>query len=286
MCILSFIPANAEISSDVEIDLYNGGVSNPDGHGWAIASDNGLMVVGKSLNLDEALEGLSKARTTHSGPALFHSRWATHGSIRLGNCHPFFVGNSHKTVVAHNGILPAAAHPAASDDRSDTALFAEDIMPRQWRRLARATVRQSMADWIGRSNKLVILTVDTRYGATNQGWIINEDLGIWDEPTGVWHSNSDYRYGWSGRSVTIGSLASKYTVKDWSGDSLTDVDPTECVYCDHRVNHFGICTFCSTCQDCLEPSDECQCWQGSASLRDLTEALDPNMPIPFLPVED
>lgn len=278
MCILSLIPRDVEVTADVEIDLYNGGTNNPDGHGWAIASDNGLMIMGKSLSLDEAMDGFTKARVAHSGPALFHSRWATHGSIRVGNCHPFFVGKSHKTVLAHNGILPAAAHPGADDDRSDSALFAEDIMPKQWKRLGRETVRQSMAEWIGRGNKLVILTVDDRY-PPNDGYIINEQAGNWDGPTGVWHSNDDYRYNWLSKVTTIGSPKTYASLYVNDGN-----DPTMCVYCDQRVNQYSTCTVCGTCQDCLEASDDCLCWSGSASLQELEESLDPHSPIPFLPM--
>lgn len=281
MCILSLIPRDVELTADIEIDLYNGGTNNPDGHGWAIASDNGLMILGKSLSLDEALDGFTKARAAHSGPALFHSRWATHGSVRVGNCHPFFVGNSHKTVLAHNGVLPSKAWPGKDDDRSDSALFAEDILPRQWKRLGRETVRQSMAEWIGRGNKLVILTVDPRYPA-NDGFIINEEMGIWDSPTGVWHSNEDYRYNWKTyKSSVVPTMGGNPYASLYANDGS---DPTACLYCDMRVNQYQVCTACGTCQDCLETSDDCLCWSGSASLQELEEALDPNAPIPFLPL--
>lgn len=132
MCILSFLPPEATV--DVN-GLWNGGINNPHGHGWAIVETD-RVVVGKSLDLAEALESFVAARERHpAGPALFHSRWATHGSVNLPNVHPFVVGGSELTVVAHNGILPTEAHPAKGDDRSDSRKFADEILPTRFRRL-------------------------------------------------------------------------------------------------------------------------------------------------------
>lgn len=273
MCILSFLPEEVgTIDTDVETGLYNGGISNPDGHGWAIADNrNGIMVVGHSLNLDEAVEGFRKARKNHVGPALFHSRWATHGSVREGNCHPFMVGGSHQTVLAHNGILPANAHPAKGDDRSDTAILAEDIIPAKWFRFDKPTVIRDMTQWAGGGNKIVILTVDPRYKKNH--YMINPGKGTWDPETGVWHSNYDYMYSskWRG-SVAAYYGAHSYTYtpksnKSWENDVATigaravaDAHLEDmCTFCKQEVNKEGYCMTCGTCQDCLEEINECQC---------------------------
>lgn len=256
MCILSFLPAGLTLGQEGVDSLWNGGLLNDDGHGWAIA-DRDQMILGKSLKLDEALEDFIEAREKHpNGPALFHSRWATHGSIRVGNCHPFLVGGSHKTVLAHNGVLPKDAHPFLNDDRSDTAILAEELMPKRWFRLDRPTVRQSISQWAGKGNKLVILTVDRRY--RENAYIINEGSGNWDTVTGMWHSNYDY-LPWPKKYPAMGS-----TQKE---DQADFDDPTRCYFCGMGVDTSGYCENCQTCQDCYEHFYECQCYEA-----DLTSA--------------
>lgn len=259
MCILSFIPAGIPANDDAIESLWNGGINNPDGHGYAIASPDG-MVIGKSLRLDECLSDFVDAREQYpNSPALFHSRWATHGSIRTGNCHPFYVGNSNMTVLAHNGVLPKSAHPKSGDDRSDTAVMAEELMPRQWRRLDKPSVRNSLTQFCGRGNKLVILTVDPKYRKNH--YLINESRGNWDKATGIWHSNWDYMY-----SQTVGTYKSAAdsanvfkTCSALFDDEIELFDPTACELCNQRVNDYGICTTCGTCQDCYEYESDCLC---------------------------
>lgn len=257
MCILSFIPAGIGISEAGIESLWNGGINNPDGHGYAIASPDG-MVVGKSLRLDECLSDFIDARERYTdSPALFHSRWATHGSIRTGNCHPFYVGQSNMTVLAHNGVLPKSAHPKSGDDRSDTAIMAEELLPRQWRRLDKPSVRNSLTQYCGRGNKLVILTVDPKYRKNH--YLINESRGNWDTVTGIWHSNYDYMYvvGNSYKATADAALGINCGMFDFDDSDL--IDPTACDLCNQRVNDYGICTTCGTCQDCYEFEQDCLC---------------------------
>lgn len=255
MCILSYIPAGIELDRFAEDSLWNGGLSNPDGHGWAIAAGD-TMVTGKSLRLDHALSDFIDARDKYpAADALFHSRWATHGSVRVGNCHPFRVGNSPKTVLAHNGVLPRVAHPAAGDDRSDTAILAGELLPRQWRRLDRPTVRKALSEFCGKGNKLVILTVDPRY--QRNAYLINESQGHWDSGTGLWHSNWDH-IAYVPAARVVG------TTQQFAIDVGEPADPTCCLMCDGRVNADDICTVCATCQDCYETARDCLCFVGSS----------------------
>jgi glutamine amidotransferase len=244
MCILSYLPPGTAVDED---GLFNGGISNPDGHGWAIAAGE-AVIMGKSLDLVEALDKFVEARGRYlDGPALFHSRWATHGSVRVGNVHPFVVGGSHRTVVAHNGILPSAARPGVGDDRSDSRKFADEILPRRFRRLDRRNVQRALAQWCGKNNKLVILTVDRRY--RRNVYVVNGAAGQWDTETGIWHSNGDYLDypRWLHTSAP-----------DWPADAVTD---ELCVLCGYGVvDRSGYCDECRSCQDCLEPARCCMCW--------------------------
>ncbi|OHT95533.1 hypothetical protein BKG71_22830 [Mycobacteroides chelonae] len=247
MCILSYLPPNTP--ADYE-GLFNGGINNPDGHGWAIVAGRAI-IMGKSLDVVEALDEFTAARKRYpDGPALFHSRWATHGSVRINNVHPFLVGGSHRTVVAHNGILPKAAHPETGDDRSDTRKFADEILSRRYRRLDRSGVQQALSQWCGKSNKLCILTVDRRY--RHSAYLINEEAGNWDETTGIWHSNSDYLDypKWAHTAPSVASTPVAATVPD-----------DRCQLCGcGLVDRNGYCNECRSCQDCLEHVRDCMCW--------------------------
>ncbi len=296
MCILSYLPAEVKPDAD---GLFNGGMNNPDGHGWAIVAGNQILV-GKSLKLADALDEFVEVRERHlEGPALFHSRWMTHGKVNVANVHPFDVAGSARTVVAHNGIFRKAAHPEAGDPRSDSRKFADEILHRQFRRLDRPGVRNALRQWCG-TNKLVILTVDPRY--QEPSYIINENLGEWDKSTGIWHSNGDYRYvtqrhyyssyeyDWSWPS----RIGTKKQKKAWrkkakaaalelpaprsTADTSTDLeiwtpetklwtpqtsdDETRCRFtCEgHARGEAGYCDTCWCCQDCGEHAHDCQCW--------------------------
>lgn len=262
MCMLSFIPAG--VKPDEE-GLLNGGILNGDGHGWAIVTDDDRLLMGKSMRIEAALDEFMEARDKHmEGPALFHSRWATHGSTSLANVHPFLVGGSHQTVVAHNGILPC--RPKKGDDRSDTRLFADKILATQYRKLDRVRTFNSLQNWIGMGNKLVILTVDPRY--RSYSYIVNENAGHWDSFSGNWHSNYDYLgyskvvgYSNSGKPQT----STKTTGQAWVPTEhgwQNYADP--CAYCNGYVSATsGYCTECGTCADCLEVKSDCQCWANT-----------------------
>lgn len=285
MCIVSYMPP--EVPADTE-GLFNGGLTNRDGHGWAIADPRkGVIVMGRSLNLVEAIDGFEKAREKHMyGPALFHSRLSTHGSSSLANCHPFMVDGSHKTVLAHNGILPHEAWPDHDDDRSDTRLFAEDMLMRDFGQLDKFSVQRKLAKWAGSFNKIVILTVDPRFACN--AYLINQWCGQWDSTTGIWHSNSGYQslpkwkptYGkkYSGTTThSVGTIATsrprrqsrknkKANVFKSASDSaavfLSKLDD-ECTMCGMGSLRYGYCQYCDSCQECGDVYDDCVCWKAA-----------------------
>ena len=123
MCLLCYIPEN------IEPDYYSlesSACMNPDGFGWAIHC-GARIITHRSMDASEALETFERARRTNRGPALWHSRWTTHGTTSLDNCHPFRVGAG--TVIAHNGVLSTRA----TANRSDSRTWCEDSAPRHGR---------------------------------------------------------------------------------------------------------------------------------------------------------
>ena len=123
MCLLTFIPDY--VFPDME-KFRTAAINNPDGFGFAIL-DNKKIYKHHGMNFQSVADKFTEMRGQLKGPATFHFRWAIHGSETINNCHPFTLGKDDKTILAHNGILPVQI--PKGDDRSDTKVFAEDIMP-------------------------------------------------------------------------------------------------------------------------------------------------------------
>jgi glutamine amidotransferase len=234
--------------------IANGAAYNNDGHGYAIVAGSRLIIK-KSMNADYLIGQFMRDRATHPrGPALFHSRIGTAGATDKSNCHPFHLRGDRRTIVAHNGILPAMAQPSKKDRRSDTRLAADSILPHKFGFLGYAPNRVALAKWAGAWNKLVILTVNPQYSA--RSYIINESSGVWDG--GVWYSNDDYR-GWTVPACITRSLARSRHVDDgWDCDT-----EDECPFCgvEGRIDRAArACTLCETCLDCLHCLEGCGCY--------------------------
>lgn len=193
MCILMYFPAGVQPNPE---HLKNACENNPHGFGWALIV-NGRILTGHSMDADHAREQFSALRDMHpDGDALFHARITTHGSTDIGNCHPFWVNGRRDMVVAHNGIMPC--QPSKGDRRSDTRIFAEEVLMRDFRRLDRAKTISRLSAWVGYS-KVLILSVNPAY--RQSVYLINERMGDW--LYGAWYSNDSYKadpwsaYTWS-----------------------------------------------------------------------------------------
>lgn len=184
MCLLTFLPAGAMPDTAA---LRNGSYLNNDGHGFAVVAGDHL-IVRRGLDAEPMIEAFDVTRREHpDGPALFHSRLATHGQTGLDNCHPFPVGGDNRTVLAHNGVLPAVVQPAKTDPRSDTRIAAEEFIPAFGSVRSRRT-RLALQRWMTPQNKVAILTVDRRF--KQRAYLLNEKSGIWN--SGIWYSNDSY----------------------------------------------------------------------------------------------
>lgn len=263
MCMLSYFPPN--VMPDEE-ELMNGADHNPDGHGWSMVDPiRRQITVHKYMTPDRALDSFVAARKAcPGGPALFHSRIGTSGRIDITGVHPFFVGNDRHTVVGHNGILFSPDGP-----KSDTAVFAQSIMPLRFAALDRRKTIRKLEKYCGPGNKLVVLSVNPI--RAQSAYIINERQGHWSGESGAWHSNYDYR-GWF---TSYGKDIKSYSYL-WDGDNEdapwdkrpeSGMSPWPCEVCnscnavDMGTNFCGVC---GCCNDCLVHQTECQCWVPAA----------------------
>jgi hypothetical protein len=103
-------------------DCWN---ANPDGAGLMYV-DNGMIRIVKGFMTWKHFKGYVKAHRTvlAKQAVVFHFRWATHGTISAGNCHPFPIRATGLTdtntlvdvALAHNGVIPEMeVHTQASD---------------------------------------------------------------------------------------------------------------------------------------------------------------------------
>ena len=255
MCLLSFTTYGV-----IEYDTMRAAaVNNPDGFGFAVHYGD-RIVTGRGLVFDKVYADYVKAVDGFGGSScsLFHHRWATSGDITKANAHPFFIGEDRLSVIAHNGVL--AVDIPKGDKRSDTRIYAEEILP-SWG--GACADFDEIEQLIGADNKLVILSAndDCLYD-----WqIVGEAGGHWDTDTDTWFSNYSYL-----ERVRV-PLLSSYSA-DWY-ESTRRAEPSLgrvfdfCAACglefsplSYRWQDSHKCRTCHACQWCGEASLVCECF--------------------------
>lgn len=262
MCLLVVCEPNSTPNAD---DLHTSACKNPHGFGFAIIAGD-KIISERSMSASKSIARFLELREQYpDGYAMWHARYATHGVKNEYNCHPFKVGDSDLTYLAHNGILDVTI--AKSDKRSDTRVFAEDTLPLIGgvSALDDDTVWTMVSKWASGS-KICILTLDP--SAKHNFYLINDSLGHWDD-NGIWWSNSSYK-------ATHTSTTHIPTTTAWSLDDDDDKayqyalmeyraeqDLDACPYClttvdlDDNPYFCGECKFCFDCGDIVE---ECLCY--------------------------
>ena len=206
-------------------DLVRGFEANPDCWGVMSAQD-GLLYIDKGYDMADMLDAVQKVCAV-GYPYVIHFRYATHGSVSEANCHPVEVlaefetdangaeGGLPEVWMAHNGILPVAT----VGDESDTVAFshilrAAILSDPEWF-LAGETLPTGskefqfitdVGEWIGKHNKLALLTSD------GDLMLVNEDTGFWKDS--IWYSNNSAEFKhytpWDSRRA------------EWDGTKNTD----------------------------------------------------------------
>lgn len=271
MCMLCVVPPNVLPSRE---KLENSALNNPDGFGFAIViAKEKRILVERTMDADESINRFLEMRAKYpEGYALWHARLATHGSVDVSNCHPFAVGNNGYTILAHNGVLPTIEKTA--DKRSDTRIFAEDILAR----IGGAPALDNDQIWnmiedFSSGSKICVLTIDPR--AKYQMYLMHEDKGKYDESK-VWWSNdtctltNGYLYRGSSNAWSYyddyaywGNTASK-TKDSCEADNLF-----ACSVCgglssdDEMEKQNWVCKGCNACQWCETNANACLCYKKS-----------------------
>lgn len=259
MCLLCFSPAGTmPRREDIEMACAN----NPDGFGFAVRIDD-KIITSRGLNANKVIDKFFKLKERYpESDAMFHARLATHGTINNENCHPFRVANDRRIVLGHNGILPMQV--PANGSRSDTRIFAEDILPAMGIEvLDNYSDRTALEDWLG-TNKMVIMS--THPALKKDYYILNEHHGVDDN--GVWYSNCSYRpytYSYSGAKkydrYVFNSPTNISTDYTWSSNSWQEEYCETCAQMLSEKDFYdGYCLTCESCLECNSKFDECLCY--------------------------
>ena len=249
--------------------IVNASNNNPDGFGYAIHYGD-RIITSRGMNaqktIDKFFDALDGAGTDFV--AMYHARITTHGDSIIENAHPFRVGGRKDIILGHNGMLPI--HPKQGDRRSDTRIFAEDILPNLGvESLDDKDSFKRLEGWAAGS-KLAIITNAPEL--RDSVYIVNEDLGTWDKD--VWWSNSSYKnsYTFYGSGYYSRGLWSSEDLLDADRQALTaeleDVDYT-CYVCMSKVTeealYDGVCTVCNSCLECYDHAVACLCYNPTVA---------------------
>lgn len=108
-------------------------------------------------------------------PALIHCRWATHGSVKETNCHPFVEGD---LAFAHNGVLRI---PSVNDMTDSEIAFRQVFLP------------QIEASGLDNSKTMKIINNvrgDSRFAFLNRKTGVIHTFGNFESINGVLFSNT------------------------------------------------------------------------------------------------
>jgi hypothetical protein len=254
MCIVIYKPANIEIPVQ---QLRNSFVNNPHGAGFMwlegdkVRGSKGYMSLDRLLKSLEGLNFLKDGKLNSEFDMVLHFRFATHGGISAGKCHPFPASKDeddlhlleweHTHGVAHNGIISNYAEKGLSDTQgfikqvlSDKELLTD---------LGNKTVLKLLAN----------ITVGSKFIVFSPTNVIL--LGSWLKDNEVYYSNDDYKMVYQ----QIATCWDDFDMVDYQrhvshegeeSDVIDVVDYMENVDCLKPHKLYDFCEHEDSCQEC------------------------------------
>jgi glutamine amidotransferase len=244
-------------------ELHTAACKNPHGFGYAIIAGD-KIISNRGMSAKKIIKEFLEVRAQYpEGYAMWHARYATHGVKNEKNCHPFKVGGSDLTYLAHNGMLDIT--PPKEDKRSDTRIFAQHWLPSIGgvSALDNPYMLELISGWAD-YNKICVLTVDP--AAEYHMYLINEHLGTW--VNGIWWSNDGYKPAVHKTTTTATTSYNHWKEPDYEYHNTYPKDEwleytEECIWCDEPTDISVEPFFCMNCNKCFECGTEtmsCLCY--------------------------
>jgi hypothetical protein len=129
MCIIMVIPYGEKIPS---LDVFKiCAKNNKDGFGFMYRRNNTIRIRKGYFNVEQLYNDVKNIKNSE---ICIHFRYATHGTISAGNCHPFPLTNNVDTLrrtkltcdigIAHNGVISGMEKDI---QLSDTMVFIKNL---------------------------------------------------------------------------------------------------------------------------------------------------------------
>lgn len=238
MCLAIFKPTGNPISID---NLKRGWEANDDGAGYCYLNENNDIVIERFMSWELFEQSYTKdvEQYGNESPFLIHFRITSKGSTSLDNCHPFKVNDD--MAIIHNGTITNIDIDKL-DKRSDTRIFAEEYLPSIGEAiLDNALLFEITEGFIGYS-KVCILHRERGV------FILNEEMGHWNDEDGCWYSNKSYEIKKSYTYVPPKDNITYLPKRKESADSYLDVWDYE--------NYYDEDFYKVKCEDCKKLVDE------------------------------
>lgn len=143
MCVIICVPRGVQLPSVAELKAAY--LRNHDGCGFVSESDSY-----HSLHFSAFVRRLMKRDINEN--VIIHFRLATHGSVRLKNCHPFKKGDYW---FAHNGVLPICSEKDKTDSQICFERFIYPVIKRYgW---GSKEQRNVMDEWTSHGSKFAMM---------------------------------------------------------------------------------------------------------------------------------
>lgn len=167
MCVIIYKPSGVEMpSSQILWDCYR--VNH---HGMGFATPKTVF---RTLSYQQFFNAIKAVKT--SEPCIIHFRWATHGSVKRTNCHPFSKGG---VKFAHNGVLPIES----KNDMTDSEIAFRNII---YPAIQHNGFKSEEADRV----------ISQTAGSSRFAIMVGRDVelfGHWDEIDGCFYSNLNWQ---------------------------------------------------------------------------------------------